>query len=297
MYKRIPGVLVTITMLAGAAAQTAWAQDHEHEDEGHSHDGLHFTHPLIAESVTPDTKLRLDHQFLDLPDGDKIHVGNLEAEYAFFRSFSIEAGLPYSYTGSQAGNLEVALKFANFDFEDSGILLGYGIEFGFPTAGEGEEEEELPVAASRPAVLTGFPAALLGANSQSSSGGAIGEAEWEIAPFLNIGIMAGNLELVAWGIFGIPFAQEEGEEVETEIEYNISALYHFSPRFEGLLELDGAGGISGHAVGEDVLNLSPGIRVQPFSDSRFVLGTSVGFPLTNEEAFSTRWTTSLFWHF
>ena len=296
MYRRITGLLIAVTITVGGAAPDANAQDHE--ADGHAHEGLHFTHPLIAESVTPDTKLRLDHQFLDLPDGDKLHVGNLEAEYAFFRSFSIEAGLPYSYTDGVAGNLEVALKFGNFALEDSGILLGYGIEFGFPTAGEVHHEEE-PAAAVRPAIIDGSPMALFQAASSSSGGGSIGESEWEVAPFLNIGIRTGSLELVAWTIFGIPFGQDEEdhEELATEIEYNLAALYHFSPRFEGVLELDGSGGISGHAVGEDVLNLSPGFRFRPVASSPLVIGSSIGFPLTNEEAFSTRWTTSLFWHF
>ena len=253
-----------MSILSGGGVPEAVAQeDHDHTSnhEQHEVDGLHFSHPLIAESVTPDTKLRIDHQFMDLSDGDQINVGNLETEYAFFRSFSIEAGLPYSYTDGEFGNLEVALKFANFALEIAGILLGYGVEFGFPTAG-----------------------GLL-------------EAEWEIAPFLNIGVRSGELELVAWGIVGVPFSQEEGEEIETEIEFNLSALYHVSPRFEALLELDGAGGISGDSVGEDVVNLSPGVRFQPLPNGPLVIGSSIGIPLTNEEQFTTRWTTSVFWHF
>lgn len=261
MRRAIIGIVLLTGIVAFADVREVRAQEHEHDAGDHTHDGLHFTHPLIAESVTPDTKIRLDHQFLDLPDGEQINVGNLETEYAFLRSFSIEAGLPYSYTDNEIGNLEVALKFANFELEDSGILLGYGIEIGFPTAGE------------------------------------VGEAEWELAPFLNIGYKRGDLELVAWGIFGIPFSQGEGEEITTEIGYNLAGLYHISPRLDAALELDGAGGISGRTVGEDVLNLSPGLRFRPFANKPLIIGTSVGFPLTTEEQFSTRWTTSLFWHF
>jgi hypothetical protein len=287
---------MTVLIIAGFGAPEVRAQDLEHEEDEHAHEGLHFTHPLIAESVTPDTKIRLDHQLLDLPDGDKIHVGNLEAEYTFSRSFSIEAGLPYSYTDSDFGNLEVALKFANFEFEDSGVILGYGIEFGFPTAGEVAEEEE-PLPAVRSGSLDGSPLASFRASSQSSSGGGIGEAEWEIAPFLNIGLKTGKVELAVWGFVEVPFSQEVDEEVETEIGYNLSALYHVSTRFDALMELDGAGGISGGAVGEDVVNLSPGISFRPKANGPVRIGTSVGIPLTNQEQFSTRWTTSLFWHF
>lgn len=256
--------MIVTLILSGAGVPEARAQeDHDHDSNPaqHTHDGLHFSHPLIAESITPDTKLRIDYQFMDVSDGDQLHVGNFEAEYAFLRSFSIEAGIPYSYTDGEFGNLEVALKFANFALEDAGILLGYGVEFGFPTAGSP------------------------------------GEAEREVAPFLNIGVKTGDLELVAWGILGVPFSQEEGEEIETEIEYNLSALYHVSPRFDALLELDGAGGISGGAVGEDVVNFSPGIRFQPVPNGPLVIGSSIGIPLTNQEQFTTRWTTSVFWHF
>lgn len=265
MHRYICSYMLAMAIVFGAGITEVRAQtrdsDADHEQADHDHDGLHFSHPLIAESVSPDTKVRLDHQFLDLPDGDQINVGVFEAEYAFFRSFSIETGLPYSYTDGDFGNLEVALKFANFALEDAGILLGYGVEFGFPTAG-----------------------------------GLI-EAESEIAPFLNIGLKRGDLEIVAWGILGVPFSQEEGEEIETEIEVNLAALYHISERFDALLEMDGAGGISGDAVGEDVVNLSPGIRFRLGPDGPLVIGSSIGFPLTNQEEFSTRWTTSLFWHF
>jgi len=296
--KYIFSVLATISIAAGVGVPDALAQDHDHDDDQaeQSHSGLHFAHPMIAESVTPDTKIRLDHQLLDLPDGDKINVGNFEAEYAFSRSFGIEVGLPYSYTDSDFGNLEVALKFANFEFEDSGLMLGYGIEFGFPTAGEIHEEEE-PLPAVRSGGFDGSPLASFRASSQSSSGGGIGEAEWEIAPFLNIGLKTGDLELALWGFLEVPFSQDEGEEIETEIGYNLSALYHASPRFIALLELDGTGGVSGHAVGEDVINLSPGIVFQLQPDGPLMIGTSIGIPLSNQEDFSTRWTTSLFWHF
>jgi len=290
-------------------ADRVTAQEHEHEhDEEHQHGiadpagdhhlGLHFTHPLIAESVSPDTKIRIDHQFLDLPDGDQLNIGVLEGEYAFMRAFSIEAGIPYSYTDAAFGNLEVALKFANFALEEYGLVLGYGVEFGFPTAAE-HEEEVSPALATLAATLDGPPkiTRVDPRPLNSSSGGELGEPEWELAPFLNIGWKRGALEVVAWGKLGVPFAQDAGDEVATELGYNLSALYHVSPRWQAVLELDGSGGISGPTVGEDVLNLSPGLRWRIFADTPFVIGTSVGFPLTHEESFGTRWVTSVFWHF
>ena len=36
-----------------------------HVGESHRDKGLHFSHPLISESPSPDTKIRLDYFFLD----------------------------------------------------------------------------------------------------------------------------------------------------------------------------------------------------------------------------------------
>ncbi len=93
--------------------------------------------------------------------------------------------VPYGWldpeTGSSTGNLgnlEVALKFANFAFEDVGLLLGYGLELGLPTGSD----------------TKGIGSGLL----------------WELAPFLNVGLKQGRFEAVAWTIFGIPVNQRDG---------------------------------------------------------------------------------------
>ncbi len=117
------------------------------------------------------------------------------------------------------------------------------------------------------------------------------------SPFLNIGFKRGRLELVGWTIFEIPFNHAEQEEVATELAYNVSALLHASNRVQALLELDGSSGISGEAAREDVLNLSPGLRVRLLADRPLVLGTAVGFPLSAEEPFDLRVKASVFWHF
>ena len=287
-------------LVALCAAAPAAAQDHDHEDGDHGHhEGLHFTHPLIAESVSPDTKIRLDHDYFEFPEGDSEHAGTLEAEYAFTRGFSIEVGLPYSYTASALGNLEAVLKFANYAHEDAGVLLGYGIELGFPTNGDPEDEEgEEPIlqnVGARPP----FPGRPSFAFTGGGSGveGTLGTTEYEIAPFLNVGFMRNGLELVAWTFFEIPFNQEEPEEVATELAYNLSALYPTGGRLQALLELDGSSGISGEAVDEDVLQVSPGLRFQPIPDRPLVIGTAASFPISGDQEIDLRWRASLFWHF
>lgn len=328
---RILAIAVLAALLAvpaGAAAQQEAGHDHgdhEHGEAGH-HGGLHFTHPMIAESVTPDTKIRLDHQFFEFTDGARENSGILEAEYAFTRSFSIEVGVPYTYSATEFGNASAMLKFANYAFEPAGVVLGYGVQLGFPTNGpapahtheeEGAHEEEghdhaARIAASRrpvkdgaspprgardPRPGTGAPPSVALHTSGTGVVNALGTDEWQVSPFLNVGVRAGPVELVGWGLFDIPFGQAEQAEVATTLSYNLSALYHLSSRFEALVELDGSGGISGEPVGEDVMNVSPGLRVRPFANLPLVVGSSVGFPLTNQEAFDVRWTSSVFWHF
>lgn len=313
------------------------ADDHVHGQEGHGHGGLHFTHPMIAESVTPDTKVRLDHRYFDFPGDSRENSGVLEAEYAFHRTVSLEVGLPYSYTAGELGDFGALLKLANFAFEDSGVLLGYGVGVSFPTAGPvpphthapGEGHGEEGHAELQPAARPGAAAARGAAPPTGASAGASGETaasespaasppgprfhgaaqgvttslgtqEWEVEPYLNVGFRGGPWELTAWTRFAIPFHHADQHDVGTELRWNLAALFHASSRLQPLLELDGSSGISGHPVGEDVVFASPGLRVKPFPDQPLWVGTAVGVPLATgvaEDPFDVRWKTSLFWHF
>ncbi len=248
---------------------SAWGQE-EQEDEGHSH-GLHFAHPLFTESITPDTKVRFDSGREWEAEGTASEL-ELEAEYGFHPAFSIEVVAPYHFVNPDAGpnesgfgNVELALKFANFAFEDKGLLLGYGLEVGMPT----------------------------GDDAKGIGSGHI----WELEPFLGIGLMTGNWELVNRTRFGIPINQDPGEEVETELHYDFSALYHFSPRVQGLLELNGLVGLSGDEAGQGIVSLSPGIKVAPFAGNPlFFVGLGGSFPL-GEEELDARLKLAFFYHF
>lgn len=301
-----PAAVALLTALALLAVPSDLRAQHDHthgEDGGHQHAGLHFSHPMVAESVTPDTKIRLDHQYFDFPAGRE-HSGVLEAEYAFSPSFSLEAALPYSYSATAVGNAGVLLKFANRAFQDAGVMLGYGVGVTFPTngspadtsAGHDHGDHQHDVAASG----GGFPAPVRFHTGGTGIEGTLGSDEWRVGPFLNVGWKTGALELVSWGTFGIPFHQHEQAEVATELDWNLSALVHASDQLQPMLELDGSGGISGPAVGRDVVHLSPGLKIRPFGGEPLWIGTSVGFPLASgmeEDPFDVRWKTSLFWHF
>ncbi len=73
-----------------------------HETESHSSKGLHFSHPLVSESPSPDTKVRLDYFFLgdikEEHEGEEEifseHTIRLEEEYAFNRNVSLEVDVP-----------------------------------------------------------------------------------------------------------------------------------------------------------------------------------------------------------
>ena len=242
----------------------------EHEDDGHSH-GLHFAHPLFTESITPDTKVRFDSGREWEAEGKASEL-ELEAEYGFHPAFSIEVVAPYHVVSPDAGpnesgfgNVGLALKFANFAFEDKGLLLGYGLEVVMPT----------------------------GDDAKGIGSGHI----WELEPFLGIGLMTGNLELVSRTRFGIPINQNPGEEIETELHYDFSALYHFSKRLQGLLELNGLVGLSGAEAGEGIVGLSPGIKVAPFAGQPlFFVGLGGSFPLGDEEL-DARLKLAFFYHF
>jgi hypothetical protein len=147
------------------------------------------------------------------------------------------------------------------------VLLGYGLELGLPT---GDDEK--------------------GTGSSNLL---------ELAPFLAVGYKHRKLELVSFLEFGIPTNQDEekGQEVETELGFNLSALYHASSRWQALLELDGEEVLSGEEEGHSVLNLTPGVKFQPVAGKSLLVGVGVSFPLSNEEDFDTRLVGSVFYHF
>ena len=242
------------------------------EQSDHEHEGLHFSHPLFTESISPDTKLRFDYGYQYLKGKNRQSQLVAGGEYAFNRVFSIEVGLPYGFvnpsTGSSTsriGNMEVSLKFANYAFEQSGILLGYGMEFGLPTGNE---------------------QAGIGSNHIL-----------ELAPFFNAGLKKGNWEWTGFTTFGIPTRQPPGQEFETEFELNMASLYHINPRIQALIELNGSSVISGEMAGKESLYfLSPGFKIAPFPDEHIIAGLGLGLPVSQDAGTHFRTLFSIFYH-
>ena len=249
-----------------------------HEGESHAEKGLHFSHPLISESPSPDTKIRLDYFFMDIEGeeeqggGLKNHTIRLEAEYAFSRNISIEVDAPYTFINPDEGigvdhlnNIEVGLKLASFIFEQYSLLLGGGIEFGIPT---GDDQK-----------------------------GIGSDHILEIEPFLSMGYKYNNFELVSFISLGFPVNQDDGEDESDEFGYNVSLLYHLTNGIEVLLEIDGEVALNGEEDGESILNIDPGIKILPFNNKDIHIGFGAGFPLTEDEAFEYRLIGSLICHF
>lgn len=266
----LAATLALAVMLAALPLERLAAQQHSHEQEAAHHEGLHFSHPLVTESVSPDTKVRLNVGRAWEAEVTETEI-EVEGEVAFHRSFSIEFGAPFAAVDpegaasvSNLGNLEVMFKFANYAFEQHGLLLGYGVEFGVPTgdAAKGIGSDHL----------------------------------WEVEPFLNLGYKRGRIELVGFSIFGIPFNQDVGEEVETEWIYDLSGLVHLTPQLQALVEVNGETVLSGAEEGESTALLSPGVKVAPAARVPLFIGVGVTVPLTDEELDAAA-KVSLFYHF
>ncbi len=280
-----------------AAQEHEHGEEHEHvegheSDEGHHHGALHFSHPLVAESVTPDTKFRLDAHFANGNRGSTLAFV-FEGEYAFAPAFSIEmdvtpythAFVPSAIIDEPAGSglpiqahlaatpagvaeksfseLGVSFKFANFAFAEHRMLLGYGATLGLPLRRDGE-----PV-----------------------------HAVTTIEPFLDIGYQQAGWELEGFTRFAIPTAAEEGEPGHADLLTNVSLLRHFTPRLQGLIELDSSSPLGG---GDDptLVHLTPGLKVRPSaSNEHLIVGFGVRMPVSDSRLFYEQGIVSVFWHF
>lgn len=270
---------------------------------GHTHGGLHFAHPLATESVSPDTKLRLNFDHRNLPAGELENATALAAEWSPHRSFSIQASVPYSLSAEATGFTHLALKFANYAFEDAGVSVGYGLSVSAPTSGAAVQEEghthdeggHEHGSAALASVRGGTPGAR--ANGTGGVHGSLGKDLWTFEPFLNVGWRTGRWELVGFGTFGIPTNQGSGTEVSTEFSYNASALFRAAPEVQTTLELHGHTGLSGHDADRSVLNLTPGVKLRPSGDSPWFLGLAGSFPVSGDVSYDARALVSLFYHF
>jgi hypothetical protein len=258
---------LSVFVLTVILATTIQAQ-HHHDEE------LHFSHPLITESPSPDTKVRFDYFYRRFRAGERAteHSPRVEFEFAFRPSFSIEVNVPYTFRQvegeprtSHADSMDVALKFANSTFKEHHVLLVYGVEFGLPT----------------------------GSDSKG-----IGSSHLiEVAPYFGAGLKKEKVEVVGFSSVSVPTNKRTGDEGATTLGYQLSLLFKPTPSVQPLIELDGETGLNGLERGNTVVNLSPGIKFRPLHSEHWQVGAGVGFPLTNRKDFDTRVIVSAFYHF
>lgn len=271
--------LVVVSLPGRSSAQT---HSHSHEDEAHHGRALHFSHPIFTESVTPDTDFRLSFGGERLGGGWSSQVG-IGAEYAFHRAFSVEVQLPY-LAGPGIGETHMGLKFASHAFEDSGVLLGYGVEFGLPTG-----------AGAEPTAQAGHDEAEESSHPHAEQHSGVSEVE----PFVSVGWMTGRWELQGFATFGLPTGS--GHAVETgagsRVSMAASALYHVSDRVQALLEYDSQSWIVGAGPRVGLAQLSPGLKVQPLADLPLLLAVGASLPTPDQGHSDTRMRMSVFYHF
>lgn len=260
--RRLSFLVLTVILATTVQAQ------HHHDEE------LHFSHPLIAESPSPDTKVRFDYFYRRLRAGERAteHTPRVEFEYAFRPSFSVEVNVPYTFRHvegeartSHADSIDVALKIANFALKDRHVLLVYGVEFGLPTG--------------------------------SDSRGIGSSHIIDVAPYFGAGLKKEKVEVVGFSSVSVPTNKRTGDRDATTFGYQLSFLFKPTPSIQPLIELDGKTGLNGLERGNTVVNLSPGIKFRPLHSEHWQLGAGVGFPITNRHEFNTRAVVSTFYHF
>lgn len=262
--------LAALALAFARVSAPASAQDTHTHTGTHTHEqhvaSLHFTHPLIAESVSPDTKLRVD---FSRPEPSADVTWELEAEYAFTRAFSVEIGTHYESESHEFGHTHVFAKFANYSLGDRGVLLGFGLGVGIPSS---SSEEMVP-----------------DSHTHDSH-----EDAYEIEPFINAGLKRGNWETAGWMRYTHGFATDEAPASD-RVSYNLVTLLHATALIQPLLEVHGV------AVGNDAApesaSVTPSLRLVPFKGKGLAIGAGVSFPIAGSREYDSRLALSAFWHF
>ncbi len=249
--------LLLAVLMSVSAGNSALAQECYGMGEG-----LEFSHPLIAESVSPDTKIRLE---LDRSRGPSSLDMALEGEYAFVPQLSVEVGIPLEHAeaGGRSvfpGPMEVRTKYVHY-------VGGTGALGGGATI-------RLPV------------------QEDPGEGG----RRYGLTPFVDGGLRHGAWEWVAFGRVDLVNHVAPGDAA-ARLGYNASALYRLSRRVHALAELEGDVPLDGDVAGQGTLALSPGVKVWPGLGPHVMLGAAVSLPLLNHREFDSSLSLSIFYHF
>src|SRR5689334_7077921 len=114
-------LVIALLLLVPFCVVTVCAQEHD----DHAHGPLHFSHPIITESASPDTKLRFDYGFQrfsgEQGDQGNDHTSRVEFEYALNKNVSVSVTTPFTFRRPEVGhssnhldNVEVSLKAVTY---------------------------------------------------------------------------------------------------------------------------------------------------------------------------------------
>lgn len=258
--------LLCVVLPLALRAQEAHDHDHEHE-------GLHFSHPLLNESPSPDTKLRLDFLWSRTSSGaDRVSErgARLEGEYEFMDGVSLAVTVPWVRqetpfgVAQHTGSTELSLKASSLRWGKQGVVVGGGFSVGLPT---------------------GSDAADIGSSRTV-----------ELEPFADIGVQLGGLELVAFGHYGTTVHNPTGVDAEKELSFVGSALYTVRRLAEALLEVETV-----HPVSSDestTTRIAPGLKLYPFPNRHLMAGVSAPIALRQSgQPESRSLIASVFYHF
>jgi hypothetical protein len=264
--------LLALTFLFAARPAAVHAQD-EHEHHDHEHEGVHFSHPLLNESPSPDTKFRLDFVSSRVGSGEERVTergARLEGEYEFAEGVSLAVTVPWVRRETALGNVqgmgstELSLKAVSQRWGHHGVVVGGGFSVGAPTG-----SDEKGIGSSRTV---------------------------ELEPFADIGWMRGPLELVAFGHYGATVHNPTGVESERELSFTESAVVTVSRLAEALLELETV-----HPLGSDEPTknrIAPGLKLYPFPNRHIMAGISAPIALKRSgQPDSRALIVSAFYHF
>ena len=259
-------------VLAVLALSRASAQEQRDDHDDHHHGHLHFTHPLITESPSPDTKLRVDQLWYRAGDDSAAADGRLvrvELERALAPWASLSFTVPYEWRTSPLplrahgfGSAELSLKAVTFAAAQRGLLFGGGVSASLPTGSDVND---------------------------------IGSAhQVELEPFAHAAWMGRDVELVGMTSFSTATRLRAGEAAVRELRFNGSALYHVGEHAQLLLEIESVSTLAGPRT--TVLSLAPGVELVPLQHRPLMLGVSLA-PNVSGAPGARRVLASAFYHF
>lgn len=246
------GQLLTACAAAAVFLSTfstpVFAQSADHDDD-HDHGALHFSHPLVTESPSPDTKVRFDALFETGPLDARATGFRGEIEYGFSNSYSLAVVAPFvritspaSARASSLGSVELSAKAASYAFAESGVLVGGGLTVGLPTGNDAK--------------------------------GIGSDHLYEISPFVDAALKRGDVEAVGFLTFSTDVNRNATDENERSVTFDGSLLWRLVPQVELLGEVTTSRNYGSSEGSYTETFVAPGIKYRPAAWPKLAVGVA-----------------------